>query len=331
MAPKPTNPKYLPFWRTDINNGSYFFVAFTQFFFIPRFLFALSIMLYAFITTQIICIGADKSNLSGIRRQLIIWNTIGCMYAFAFNFTCMRFYHDTPTVDYSKWLGPDWKPEYDGASMIISNHTGWTEIFSAFFFIRPMPGFVAKQGVYGIPSVGLIAAAVGSHFMERTSKESRDQTLEMIQKRQESAIKGESPPIYIFPEGCGTNGNYLIKFKKGAFASLLPVKPYIIKNQSLFGNGLNLGSALGYWHYAFVIFSSVAGYASFSEMPVFAPNDYFWKNHWDGKDPADKWKVYAEAVREAMAKTGNLQLCDTETWDKQAYKNEIWGKLAKAD
>lgn len=71
------------------------------------------------------------------------------------------------------------------------------------------------------------------------------------------------------------------------------MKPYVVKNKSLVGNGLCLGSILGYWHYSFLVFSSIAGYATFIEMPVFAPNDYFWKKYWDGKDPADKWKVYA--------------------------------------
>ena len=40
------------------------------------------------------------------------------------------------------------------------------------------------------------------------------------------------------------------------------------------------------------------------EMPVFAPNEYFWNKYWDGKDPNKKWEVYAEAVREAMAEVG---------------------------
>ena len=35
-----------------------------------------------------------------------------------------------PEVDYSKWLGPDWKPHYDGASMIVSNHSGWYDVFN---------------------------------------------------------------------------------------------------------------------------------------------------------------------------------------------------------
>jgi len=52
-----------------------------------------------------------------------------------------------PKVDYSKWLGPDWKPTYEGASMLISNHTGFIEIFMTFLFIRPMPGFISKNTI----------------------------------------------------------------------------------------------------------------------------------------------------------------------------------------
>ncbi len=29
---------------------------------------------------------------------------------------------ERPEADYSKYLGPDWKPTYEGASTLISNH-----------------------------------------------------------------------------------------------------------------------------------------------------------------------------------------------------------------
>ena len=56
---------------------------------------------------------------------------------------------------------------------------------------------------------------------------------ERIKKRQELAEQGKAPPVMIFPEGCTTNEKYLIKFKKGAFASLRPVKPYINTTKAL--------------------------------------------------------------------------------------------------
>ena len=30
------------------------------------------------------------------------------------------------------------------------------------------------------------------------------------------------------------------------------------------------------------------------EMPVFKPNQYFWDNHWDGKE--EKWALYARVM-----------------------------------
>ena len=66
-------------------------------------------------------------------------------------------------------------------------------------------------------------------------------------------------------------------------------------------------------------------------MPIFAPNDYFWKHHWDGKDPEDKWKVFAEAVRQAMAECGGYQLSDSVMEDKMAYKELVWGVKLKDD
>ena len=64
-------------------------------------------------------------------------------------------------------------------------------------------------------------------------------------------------------------------------------------------------------------------------MPVFAPNEYFWKHHWDGKDPKMKWKVFANAVREAMGEAGGYYLSDSSIDDKLEYKNLIWGKGVK--
>lgn len=32
---------------------------------------------------------------------------------------------EKPDIDYKKWLGPDWKPSYENAGTIISNHGSW--------------------------------------------------------------------------------------------------------------------------------------------------------------------------------------------------------------
>lgn len=54
---------------------------------------------------------------------------------------------------------------------------------------------------------------------------------------------------------------------------------------------------------------SVLGVITLTEMPVFAPNDYFWKHHWN-KDKEEKWEAYARAVRTIIAKQGGFKELD---------------------
>lgn len=91
-----------------------------------------------------------------------------------------------PKVDYSKWLGPDWKPSYEGATILVSNHQSWYDIFLTFFFTRPMPGFIAKKSIKNIPSVGLVSTAIGSLFMDRRDKSDKNKLFDMIRERQEA-------------------------------------------------------------------------------------------------------------------------------------------------
>jgi len=69
------------------------------------------------------------------------------------------------------------------------------------------------------------SAAVGILFIsqENKNKEERKNVLEMIKARQILAEEGKKNPLVIFPEGACTNGEYVIKFKKGAFFTLRAV------------------------------------------------------------------------------------------------------------
>ena len=44
------------------------------------------------------------------------------MRIFMLSFGVYKSSYKRKQVDYSKWLGPDWKPEYDGATVYVCNH-----------------------------------------------------------------------------------------------------------------------------------------------------------------------------------------------------------------
>ena len=136
-------------------------------------------------------------------------------------------------------------------------------------------------------------------------------------------------PLLLYPEGCTTNGTSLIKFKKGAFGQLMKVKPHVTTFWSLTGARPVHGDAISML--AFINVLIYCGFALFTlnEMPVFEPNEYFWKHHWqEGKE--EKWEAFARAVRELMAQVGGLKLSNCSQEDKLAYKNLIRGKKKQA-
>lgn len=57
------------------------------------------------------------------------------------------------------------------------------------------------------------------------------------------------------------------------------------------------------------------------EYPVFKPNEYFWKNHWDEKSGIPKWEAYMNVIRNLMAKSFNFKLSDLAIEDKAVYKS----------
>ena len=66
--------------------------------------------------------------------------------------------------------------------------------------------------------------------------------------------------------------------------------------------------------------------------PVFKPNDYFWKNHWNESSGEQKWEAYARVVRdEIMAPSFNFKLSDLTAQDKVDFKNIMKGKKVKKE
>jgi hypothetical protein len=91
------------------------------------------------------------------------------------------------------------------------------------------------------------------------------------------AEKGLLPKLSIFAEGVTTNNRYLAQFKKGAFCSLRPVKPYAVK---YFSPCIEISYSYMsvVWHVCLLVMNPYT-ILKLKEFPVFEPNDYFFKHH----------------------------------------------------
>lgn len=229
--------------------------------------------------------------------------------------------------DYSKWLGPEWKPQWEGAGTLICNHVSWMDIASCLAI--HFPSFVAKSSVKSYPFIGKIAIAIDCFFTERAgTKEEKIKVLKAIEQRQAKNEEKGGRPILIFPEGATTNNEQIIGFKRGPFSGLNSVQPLGMKFWSPTGISVQ-NDTIFQWHY-FICFMSPFHTGHMKVYPVFKPNQFFWDNHWSESSGEQKWEAYARVVREhIIAKSFNFKLSDNVMEDKFEFKDLLKGKKSK--
>lgn len=137
--------------------------------------------------------------------------------------------------------------------------------------------------------------------------------------------------LHIFPEGCTTNGTKLIKFKKGAFASLKAVKPMVLRYEPPSWAMTPVTDTLGF---AVLFVCGMCCFNTFSRdvLPNFMPNEFFWANHWDQASGEEKWEAFARVMREIIAHEGGYGLSNCTMEDKFKAKADfkLWKKESKS-
>ena len=226
---------------------------------------------------------------------------------------------------YQKYFGPDYKIDYDGKfGCYICNHTSFNDIVLSMAIYGC--GFISKEEVKKMPIFGKIAMGLQSVFVDRNNTNSRKKTLDDIIQKQKDFMEGKPVmPFMIFPEGTTTAGRHLLKFKRGAFVSLLPVKPnFILPNLN---NDFHLGCGstkvgINYGRSLTELFVQT----QFYELPIMTPNDYMYENFKSyGKE---KWEIYKEVAREIICTLGGFKKSDKEFGDSARYayciKNRVF-------
>lgn len=245
---------------------------------------------------------------------------------------------------YKKYLGSNFdyadQLKTDDYSTVICNHVGWIDIL--YLSATTNASFVSKDSVRKIPFLGAVAQAMNHVFINRGgTKEEREQVVKVIEERQNLISKKEiKNKLLIFPEGTGTNNTGLIKFKKGPFGGLYPVKPYAIlvhdsiskvtdkkKSTDQFSLGAGVMSSLTH-----VVLSLC--YLYFDDfvvvnLPVITPTEFMFQNYSHlGKEKSD---IYMEVSRRIMAEVIDFPLLDNETYEKKLeYLCYVKGKKIKS-
>ena len=222
---------------------------------------------------------------------------------------------------YKKYLGEDYFSEYnDKYSLIVSNHTGFYDIVLNMSINSA--GFLAKYDTKDYLLVGTIAQGINCLFVKRESQEDRARIFVELEQRQKDFYEGKIlSPLCIFPEGTTTNGKYILKFKKGAFYSLLPIKPQII----LLDDDLDYSVAIGVGSTGFNYFRSLCYFGCkmyLCELPVIKPTEFMWQNF--SHLGTEKWEIFAEVTRKIMCEISGLKPSDRTFRDSKYYENSLY-------
>ena len=216
---------------------------------------------------------------------------------------------------YKKYFGPDYEIDYNAKfGCYISNHTCMYDLIFAMAFYGC--GFVAKEAIKDIPIFGKLATSLQTMFVNRNASSSKNDILTQIMERQKDYIEGEPVmPFMIYPEGTTTSGRHIIKFKKGAFGSLLPVKATILFPNLSDEYHLSCGSSDVAMNF-FRSLSKLYVKCEYIELPIITPNEYMYTNfaHF-GKE---KWEIYAEVSRRIMLEIGNFK--DTNVGIRDSFR-----------
>lgn len=159
--------KFAPFNRKDVDSWFHpsSLIVFT---FWPRFILGwINLALYC-IWVMIVMIGVDIKNPKIGPIRLFLLKTMGklaCRLQLLISGVVWLEYEEVKDADYKKWLGPDWKPQWEGSGTLVFNHVSWMDILAALCTFYP--SFVSKKSVQTFPFVGTIATAIDSVFLDR--------------------------------------------------------------------------------------------------------------------------------------------------------------------
>jgi len=61
------------------------------------------------------------------------------------------------------------------------------------------------------------------------------------------------------------------------------------------------------------------------ELPIFRPNEYFWKHH--QQEGEEKWETYSRVIRSLMSEFSGIPLMDASIEQKFEYKKVLYPKM----
>ncbi|CAA0831579.1 Lysophospholipid acyltransferase LPEAT1 [Striga hermonthica] len=265
----------------------------------------------------------DYAHMGGWRRAVIMQSgrflSRALLFVFGFYWIAetSRSNGEDGQLDNDESAAENQSKELERPGAIISNHVSYIDIL--YHMATSFPSFVAKRSVAKLPLVGLISKCLGCIYVQRESKSSDFKGVSgVVNERIREAHQDKSAPkMMLFPEGTTTNGDYLLPFKSGAFLSKAPVLPVILRYP--YHRFSPAWDTISGARHVVLLLSQFVNYIEVTRLPVYHPSEQ------EMQDP----RLYAENVRNLMAREGNLILSDIGLAEKRVYHAALNGLLCE--
>lgn len=273
-----------------------------------------------FISISFLCIGHDfdKGPMpDGCRKRVIRYIYRACcgFGIFTAGMTTKVTYQD---VDYSYYLGEGYKSRYKDikkTSTIVSNHSSWLDCLILIYIVTP--AFAPSSFFKTVPVFNKVCSVLDSIYINRGADEvSRANIVKTIVDRQNMIEEtGKYAPFCMFVEGATTNGTHLLKFRRGAFIGEKRVTPMYFKYRvNSFSTAYD---CIDFLPLCIMNLCWAGLKCDVNIMPDFEPNEYLFKKH--AKKGGERWEIFAWAVRDVMAKTGEFEYSYLKLQEKVDY------------
>ena len=216
---------------------------------------------------------------------------------------------------YKKYLGDDYDFTDDKYSLVVSNHIGFFEVVLGMSLYAP--GFIAKKDIKDYYFIGPISRAIHCLFVDRENQNEKKKIFDSLLERQQSFYNQKLfVPLLLFPEGTCSCGRNILRFKKGAFYSLLPIKPIICTVDQKSDFHLSVGASNVVLSY-FKNYCHTINTIYVATLPTIRPTEYMFEKY--KKYGSEKWEIFAYVVRKIYAEVGGLEEVDMGLTDIKRY------------
>ena len=312
--------KFSPFVRKDLDSYHIIYSFPWYITFWPRFLLSWINTILCYMAIVLVMVGADKTRMNQRAMLVTIIIKYCCRVCLILTGNVFINYQKVE-LDYKQYLGPQWKPNSNEGAIIIGNHISWIEIFVC--LIYRFPRLLVRHDAKDSFVIGNMACVLDCIFVDQSREDSKKQTKDLINLHCADFMKGKKKTgLLIFPEGATTNGSQLLQFKKGPFGALAPIQPFLAS----YDQPMEYSASVAGEIYPQLVFFLCCckppwGTINYAELPVFEPNEYFWKHH--QQDGESKASCYLRIIRKIMLENSRLKDSKLDCSDRLKYQEAL--------